>query len=150
MQVLTRIGFVSLVILTGFIMETRVEMKDDRSIEVTESILESLRQMRSEPKFYPDPAQFYGGAPEESIRREAEGMLNDLLDRLLEGIEANPSKSYVLDEFRRTLGGFDDYESEEQDRICLYLEDIMDILGIESSNGLLNTWRYGFDPTSMM
>ncbi len=28
----------------------------------------------------------------------------------------------------------------------MYIETIMDILGIESSDGLLNQWRYGFDP----
>jgi hypothetical protein len=36
-------------------------------------------------------------------------------------------------------------DSEERDRILSYLEEIMEILGIESSHGLLNEWRYGFD-----
>ncbi|ELJ8549638.1 DUF4844 domain-containing protein [Vibrio cholerae] len=32
------------------------------------------------------------------------------------------------------------------DRSLSYMEEIMDIYGIESSGGRLNTWRYGFDP----
>ncbi len=37
----------------------------------------------------------------------------------------------------------------EQDRVLLYFEQIMDIAGIQSSDGMLNDWRYGFDPTKV-
>jgi Domain of unknown function (DUF4844) len=71
-----------------------------------------------------------------------------LLDRLLVGLPQNPTKSYVLGEFKLTLTEFELADSEEQDRACMYIENIMDILGIESSDGLLSQWRYGFDPSA--
>ena len=37
-------------------------------------------------------------------------------------------------------------DSEERDRVLFYAEEVMDILEIESSGGLLSRWRYGFDP----
>lgn len=37
-------------------------------------------------------------------------------------------------------------DSEDQDRICYYFEELMDIIGLESSGGHLNNFRYGFDP----
>ena len=47
--------------------------------------------------------------------------------------------------------GFDRFagtyiDSEDQDRICYYFEELMDITGLESSGGHLNNFRYGFDP----
>lgn len=48
------------------------------------------------------------------------------------------------------LKRFDDsgviLDSEDGDIICNSIEDLMDIVGLESSGGYLNTWRYGFDP----
>lgn len=32
------------------------------------------------------------------------------------------------------------------DRGLTYMEELMDIYGIESFDGRLNIWRYGFDP----
>ena len=34
------------------------------------------------------------------------------------------------------------------DRGLSYMEEIMDIYKIESSEGRLNEWRYGFEPSS--
>lgn len=36
-------------------------------------------------------------------------------------------------------------DSENQERICYYFEELMDIVGLESSDGQLNNFRYGFD-----
>ena len=88
----------------------------------------------------------YPGAPTEEVRAECEGRLNDLVDRLLRMLEADPRKAVALEEFRKVLPYFEMHDSEERDRVCSYLEQIMDILGIDSSDGLVNIWRYGFDP----
>ncbi len=56
------------------------------------------------------------------------------------------SKSDVLNEFKITLAQFERADSEDKDQMLHYLEQLMDIFGIESSDGLLNKWRYGFDP----
>ena len=41
------------------------------------------------------------------------------------------------------------FHEEECDRLLHYMEEIMDITSITSSDGLLNEWRYGFDPTKL-
>lgn len=38
------------------------------------------------------------------------------------------------------------YDSEEEEEICESIIELMDIVGLESSDGHLNIWRYGFDP----
>jgi hypothetical protein len=116
------------------------------TLSITDATLADLRELRLQPKFHEDWAVFYPGAPDEVIRARCESRVNELLDRLIAGVSKNPSKDYVLEQFRATLPLFDSEDSEERDRVALYLEGIMDIVGIESSDGLLNQWRYGFDP----
>jgi hypothetical protein len=107
--------------------------------------IEQLRAFRTEPKFQSDAKLFYPGAPNEVVRLRCEARLTALLDRLLMGIENTPTKEYVLGEVRTVLPQYEAEDSEERDRLLVYLERIMDITGIESSDGLLNEWRYGFN-----
>ena len=116
-----------------------------QELKVTPKLLSDLRVFRLEPKFAD------GGiyqAPSEAVRITAAAHLNELLDRLVAAIAAHPTKAFVLSEFRRTLTKFDSADSEERDQLLAYLERIMDIVGMESSDGLLNNWRYGFDPAA--
>ena len=36
-------------------------------------------------------------------------------------------------------------DTEDRERICMYFEEIMDIVGLQSSDGQLNKFMYGFD-----
>ena len=119
-------------------------LKGDK-LEISKATISSLEDLRNEPKFKEDESIFYPGAPDEIIRKRAEGSLNILIDNLIQNIQANPKKSYVIKQFQNTLAQYNNFDSEEQDRICSYLEEIMNILKIESSDGLLNKWRYGTD-----
>ncbi len=38
-------------------------------------------------------------------------------------------------------------DTEDRERVCNYFEELMDIVGLESSGGHLNDFMYGFDPT---
>ena len=40
-------------------------------------------------------------------------------------------------------------DTEDRERICLYYEELMNMVGLESSAGLLNKFLYGFDPNSL-
>ena len=91
----------------------------------------------------------FRSAPNEEVRSRCERQLNALIDRLIAGLPTNAAKPYVLEEFRTTLSAFRSEDSEECDRLLHYMEQIMDVTGIISSDGLLNEWRYGFDPTKL-
>jgi len=40
-------------------------------------------------------------------------------------------------------------DTEDRERVCSYFEELMDIVSLESSNGQLNKFMYGFDPNEM-
>lgn len=108
-------------------------------------ITAALARLKAVDKFRAEA--FYPGAPNESLHVEAELSVNTLLDRLMPVLRAPADKTFVLQEFRLTLDSFTQSDTEERERLCGYLEEIMDIAGIESSDGLLNEWLYGFDPS---
>ena len=58
-------------------------------------------------------------------------------------VASNPSKTFVLGEFAKTVAEFEPIDTEDREQLLRYLEDIMDILGIAGSDGLLNRWIYG-------
>jgi Domain of unknown function (DUF4844) len=108
-----------------------------------------LQALRDESKFHKDMTLVYPGAIDEAKRGSLQARLDDLLERLIAGLPSSPTKDYVLREFQLTLPLFEPEDSEDRDRFLTYLEQVMAIVGIESSDGLLNNWRYGFDPNDL-
>ncbi|MBU2928335.1 DUF4844 domain-containing protein [Winogradskyella psychrotolerans] len=41
-------------------------------------------------------------------------------------------------------------DTEDRERVCTYIEELMDIVELESSNGKLNKFMYGFDPNELI
>ena len=121
----------------------------DRLIETTDAMRSALVKLHKVAKYHPDDKFMYPGASSEADRIRFQGYTDQLIEKLTRTIPGTVRKSEILDEFRATLVHFDIEDSEDRDRICHYLENIMDIFKIHSSDGLLNEWRYGFDPEDL-
>lgn len=115
----------------------------DRKLDITADVLAQLERLAGQPKYINEPETGYTGILFEPDRLIAQAQLNGLLRRLMRELKTKPSKRYVLWEFKRTLAQFNPVDTEDRERICRYMEEIMDILGIESSDGVLNRWLYG-------
>ncbi len=110
-------------------------------------IISALEALKDQKKFVEDMSQFYPGAPNEITQVKAEKIINDALLKLIKTSNDGITEVkfwLVLESAARLLSNMD---SEEIDRGLKYIEEIMDIYGIESSEGRLNKWRYGFDPS---
>lgn len=70
-------------------------------------------------------------------------VLDDLVDRLIQGIERHPTKLWALTEFQHSLELVEQEDTEGREHFGIELEQIMDILGIESSDGLLACYLGG-------
>lgn len=120
-------------------------------MEINGQAIESLKQLKSSYKFGPEkkslkfPVGYVGLLPKE-YRTLANNTMNLSIMRLIILIKTNPnpSKKQVLDEFKRGLNSFYNIASdtEDRERVCEYYSDIMDIIGLDSSNQLLNNWLY--------
>jgi hypothetical protein len=117
----------------------------EEPIQVTPATLSALAAFQREPKFA--PTEDYTGFQPASERLSAEADLNGLVARLIEGLPTTPTKNFVLSQFATLLPKFEDDDTEDRERLCMYLKRIKEIIGIKSLDGLLNRWLYGFDPT---
>ena len=114
----------------------------DQQLNISPQKINDLNKLRQQTKF--TKQNDYPGAPDERIRTVSEQHINSLLDRLITGLPLAPRKSFVLQHFKITLTALHDYDSEERDQAAQYLDEIMTIVGMQSSNELINVWRYGF------
>lgn len=110
--------------------------------DLTEKKL-ALEQFVSKKKFVAD--KMYSGVGDERKRLGFEQEINALARSLLPLAEAKDPKDQVLGEFKRAYGAFELADTEDRERALGYFEEIMDIFGITSSDGLLNRLLYGFD-----
>lgn len=121
-------------------------VNQDQVLDIGSIELNRLRALKAEPKFH--PLNFYPGAPTETLRINAEEHVNRLLDRLIDALPDHPTKRFLMAQFELALAGFQQSDTEERERFFQYLEQVMEITGVESSDGLLNSWMYGFDPSA--
>lgn len=114
-------------------------------LDITDNTITALKEFRALPKFGPEDTRYppYVGFLPASLTPAAEAELNALVDQLIETLPDTPDKALVLKLFSQYLLWFAGHDTEDRERICDYLVEIMDIIGLESSDGLLNNFVYG-------
>lgn len=110
----------------------------DEPLTIDAAVLQSLVVFRRKAKLEHLP----GTNPSEEQARLS-GVVNRLTDSLLQGIEAHPTKLWVMAEFQRCLTEVQLEDTEGREHLGTEVEEIMDILGIESSDGLLSFYLGG-------
>lgn len=104
----------------------------DEALTVDDGVLQRLSAFRRRPKLADLP-----GVDPAAEHKRLSAVLDELADVLLEGLEANPTKLWVMRQFQRSLVRVEHEDTEGKDHFGTELECIMDVLGIESSDGLL-------------
>ncbi|MDN4036514.1 DUF4844 domain-containing protein [Massilia sp. YIM B02443] len=110
----------------------------DEPLTVDARVTEQLRDYRLASKLTHLP-----GIDVTEERERLEKNLDNLVDRLLEGIEKNPTKRWVLAQFQPSLEAVEYEDTEGREHFGMEIELIMDILGIDSSDGLLTHYLGG-------
>ena len=96
-------------------------------------------------------SNYQAGTDFENICRQSLGFLGFKIEENYKGgaggLDLYCSQPYPLVCECKAGRSIPDRAVEELDRIGIYFEEIMDIVGLQSSGGRLNNWRYGFDQT---
>jgi hypothetical protein len=117
-----------------------VSLVADHDIRISEETIAQLQAFLREPKFR--GTDFYT-EPDVPVRDHAESLLNEFVQRFMDLGPGKYAKSKILQELKTTLRAFDRFDSEEQDQLMTHLDRPLDILSIESTDGLIGEWRYG-------
>jgi hypothetical protein len=110
-------------------------------------MINQLEVFQQKEKFVEDMSVLYPGISDPSMKGVLSDKINAAADRFKELVLNQQTKDK---DFQRAIqAGLQSFESEylnldteDRERICLYFEELMDIVGLESSGGLLNQFMY--------
>ncbi len=114
--------------------------------------MEMFEKFKAKEKFIKDEKLHYPGIGNEKLKPIFTEKIN-LAAKDFENVarSGNASDKDYQNAIKKGLERFEpiylDIDTEDRERICSYFEELMDIVGLESSNGLLNNFMYGFDPS---
>lgn len=105
---------------------------------------EQLENLKKEITF--DSEGFYPGIADDQNRTVLMNLFDNIIDDFISRAEQNYNDKDYVNLISKSIIRFDPYNLDTEDReyICSSFEKIMDILGLESSEGVLNEWMYGF------
>ena len=108
-------------------------------------------EFKRKEKFLQDDKLFYPGIGDSNLKP----ILSEKINLAAEDFRKLADKGNATDkEYQNAikigLERFTDHylqlDTEDRERVCSYFEELMDIVGLESSGGHLNNFMYGFDP----
>lgn len=119
-------------------------------IKTPEKAMTKFEAFKRKEKFIPDEKLFYpgiGDPTQKPILTEKINLAADDFEKLAR--KGNTTDKDYQNAIKIGLQRFSGFyiDSENQERICYYFEELMDIVGLESSDGQLNNFRYGFEGT---
>lgn len=98
---------------------------------------------------------YYPGIADEKMRPIFTEKINSVASDFKSVADSeNPTDKKYQEKIKIGLSSFSEVylelDTEDRERVCAYFEELMDIVGLESSNGQLNKFMYGFDPNEMI
>lgn len=121
-------------------------------IKTPENAMAKFKEFKNKEKFVEDKNAFYPGIGNEILKPILTEKINLAADDFEEvSKKENATEQDYHNIIEKGLNRFkpiyDQIDIEDRERICLYFEELMDVVGLESSGGLLNDFVYGFDPS---
>lgn len=120
-------------------------------IKTPENAMTKFEEFKNKEKFIPDKQLFYPGISDQSIKSIATEKINlvaeDFKKIAIKGTATDKEyQNAIKNGLIRFSGIYLNLDTEDRERVCSYFEELMDIVNLESSSGLLNNFMYGFDP----
>lgn len=111
-----------------------------------------FEEFKSKEKFVQDNTLFYPGIGDPTLKPILTEKINLVADdfKMLADRGTATDKDYqnaIKNGLDRFADIYINLDTEDRERVCHYFEELMDIVGLESSGGHLNDFMYGFDPT---
>lgn len=118
-------------------------------MKTPENANEKFAEFTAKKKFVEE--NFYPGIADEKMRTVFTEKINQIASDFKTVAESEkPIDKKYQEKIGIGLSRFSDIylelDTEDRERVCSYIEELMDIVELESSNGQLNKFMYGFDP----
>ncbi len=114
--------------------------------------MDKLATFQQKDKFVEETTIFYPGISNPTLRPA----LSEKINQAADDFKAVAAGGHATDKdyqekirvgLQRFADIYMDLDTEDRERVCLYFQELMDIVGLKSSDGQLNEFVYGFDPS---
>ena len=121
-----------------------------KAMKTPKKAIRILEDFKEQFKFDEDLMLEYPGLSDETYRPELTKLINLSADDFIEiAKKEKPTNKEYQEKIREGLLRFTDIYSDlnknDIGRICSYYQELMDIVNLRNSDGLLNKFRYGVD-----
>ncbi|MCJ8167105.1 DUF4844 domain-containing protein [Pontibacter sp. E15-1] len=118
-------------------------------IRTPENAMTKFEEFKKKEKFVEESTFFYPGITNPNMRPALTEKINKAADDFRAVAEGkNPTDKEYQNKIEVGLVRFSDVymnlDTEDRERICTYFEELIDIVGLESSGGHLMKFMYGF------
>jgi hypothetical protein len=120
---------------------------------VNKSSIRKITKFKAKPKFGPDTslANYYTGLSNPQLNAKLTELVNQSAEDFIFTASNSPSDKKFQDDIKTGLARFNPYfmelDTDDREKVCSYFVELMDCVGLKSSNGEINKWLYGFDTT---
>ena len=117
-------------------------------MKVNVDAVSKLQALADRDNFAPNGI-LYTGVQDPAQRVDLNTRFKLAVSRFISAVENKSTKDEYLALMASEIKKFErtDLETEDAEQVGTNFEHIMDCIGLESSEGILNDWMYGFDPT---
>ncbi|ESU20186.1 hypothetical protein FEDK69T_30370 [Flavobacterium enshiense DK69] len=120
---------------------------EPKKIETQKNAMNKFEQFKAKEKFVIDTTTLYPGIGNPKLKPILTEKINNVADSFQTISKTqNPTDEDYQKEIEKGLASFDDIyndlDTEDRERVCFYFEEIMDIVGLKSSEGKLNDFMY--------
>jgi hypothetical protein len=129
-----------------------ITISGQAQVKTPRNAIDRFDRFKKKEKFIPE--QSYPGIADSTMKSILVENVNKAANDFLTLAKTNRATEKDYQEkirvaLERFAGVYSKIDTEDRERICLYFEELMDIVGLESSDGALNIFMYGFDPTKI-
>lgn len=140
-----------LILTISLLINVIVSVYSQSTMKVNTDAKQKLLLFIKKSKFNAEPGTVFNGLSNPRLKTQLNKFLNEAATDFLTTVNHQPNEKKFEDNIKTGLARFNtlynELDTEDRERTCTYFEELMDCVGLQSSNGQLNLWMYGFDPT---
>ncbi len=136
------------VIAMFFVLSNCEAAMQESPMKVKNDAIHQLQTLAKKDNFAPNGA-LYTGVRDPSLRANLNSRFGLSITQFITAVKRKATKSEYLALLASEIRKFKraELETEDAEQVGTNFEHIMDCIGLDSSEGILNNWMYGFDPT---
>jgi hypothetical protein len=118
--------------------------------EIYNKQINAIAQFITAEKFNVSEEFFYQGISKPPLQEVMTNLINQSAEDFIDVIKSRNNEEDFIEQIEKGLKRIDihkyDLDTSDKEMVCTYYQKLMDMVNLESSKGLLNSWLYGFDP----